>query len=71
MTSIDRAPSGERWLHEIKFDGYWMQVRLKDAAIEVFTRRGNDGTNRFRKIADDAWRAIIELSCIFGVKFGK
>jgi hypothetical protein len=21
-TSIDRVPSGERWIHEIKFDGY-------------------------------------------------
>src|ERR1700680_2667704 len=25
------------------------------AAVKVFTRRGNDWTNRFRKIAADAW----------------
>ena len=48
-------PSGERWIHEIKFDGYRVQVHLRDAAIKVFTRRGNDWTNRFRKIAADAW----------------
>jgi bifunctional non-homologous end joining protein LigD len=54
-TSIEKVPSGERWIHEIKFDGYRVQVHLRDAAIKVFTRRGNDWTNRFRKIAAHAW----------------
>src|SRR5258705_8028723 len=54
-TSIDKVPAGERWVHEIKFDGYRVQVHLRDAAIKVFTRRGNDWTNRFRKIAAHAW----------------
>src|SRR5437879_2210083 len=51
-TSIDKVPAGDRWLHEIKFDGYRVQVHLRDAAVKVFTRRR---TNRFRKIASDAW----------------
>jgi len=55
VTSIDKVPSGERWVHEIKFDGYRVQVHLRDAAVKIFTRRGNDWTNRFRKIAADAW----------------
>jgi bifunctional non-homologous end joining protein LigD len=54
-TSIEKVPSGERWVHEIKFDGYRVQIHLRDAAVKVFTRRGNDWTNRFRKIAADAW----------------
>jgi len=54
-TSITKVPSGERWIHEIKFDGYRVQVHIKDAAVTVFTRRGNDWTKRFKKIADDAW----------------
>jgi bifunctional non-homologous end joining protein LigD len=54
-TSITKVPSGDRWIHEIKFDGYRVQVHLRDAAVKVFTRRGNDWTNRFRKIASDAW----------------
>ena len=53
-TSIDKVPSGECWIHEIKFDGYRVQVHLRDAVVKVFTRRGNDWTNRFRKIAADA-----------------
>jgi bifunctional non-homologous end joining protein LigD len=32
-TAIDKVPSGERWLHEIKFDGYRVQIHLRDAAI--------------------------------------
>ena len=52
-TSIEKVPSGVRWVHEIKFDGYRVQVHLRDAAVKVFTRRGNDWTNRFKKIAAD------------------
>jgi hypothetical protein len=36
-TSIGKVPSGERWVHEIKFDGYRVQVHLRDAAVTVFT----------------------------------
>jgi bifunctional non-homologous end joining protein LigD len=54
-SSIDKAPSGERWIHEIKFDGYRVQVHLANNEVKVFTRRGHDWTNRFKKIASDAW----------------
>jgi bifunctional non-homologous end joining protein LigD len=54
-TSIDKVPSGERWIHEIKFDGYRVQVHLANNGVKVLTRPGNDWTNRFKKIADDAW----------------
>jgi bifunctional non-homologous end joining protein LigD len=49
-TDVERVPNGERWSHEIKFDGYRVQVHLKDAVVKVYTRRGNDWTNRFKKI---------------------
>jgi bifunctional non-homologous end joining protein LigD len=32
-----------------------VQVHLVNTAVKVFTRRGNDWTSRFKKIADDAW----------------
>ena len=53
--SMDKVPSGERWIHEIKFDGYRVQVHLANEAVKVFTRRGHDWTKRFKKVADDAW----------------
>jgi bifunctional non-homologous end joining protein LigD len=54
-TSTEKAPSGERWIHEIKFDGYRVQVHLSNERIKVFTRRGHDWTDRFKKIANEAW----------------
>lgn len=53
-TSIGRVPSGDRWFHEIKFDGYRVQVHLDNEAVKIFTRRGHDWTHRFRKVAHDA-----------------
>jgi bifunctional non-homologous end joining protein LigD len=55
-TSIEKVPSGTRWIHEIKFDGYRVQIHLANNAVKIFTRRGNDWTNRFKKVAHDAWR---------------
>jgi bifunctional non-homologous end joining protein LigD len=65
-TSIEKVPAGERWIHEIKFDGYRVQVHLRDAAVKVFTRRGNDWTSRFRKIAAEAWHISAGSAIIDG-----
>ena len=37
-TSVEKVPSGARWIHEIKFDGYRVQVHLANEAVKVFTR---------------------------------
>jgi bifunctional non-homologous end joining protein LigD len=54
-TKVDKVPNDARWLHEIKFDGYRVQLRIANDDIKVFTRRGYDWTNRFRKVAGDAY----------------
>ncbi|MFK4498959.1 bifunctional non-homologous end joining protein LigD [Bradyrhizobium japonicum] len=64
--SIDRVPSGERWIHEIKFDGYRVQVHLANEAVKIFTRRGHDWTRRFKKVADDAWHIKASSAIIDG-----
>jgi bifunctional non-homologous end joining protein LigD len=65
-TSIEKVPSGEGWVHEIKFDGYRVQVHVRDAAVKLFTRRGNDWSNRLRKIASDAWHINVGSAIIDG-----
>ena len=45
------APRGEQWLHEIKYDGYRVQVHLNRGRKKVFTRNGLDWTKRFTEIA--------------------
>jgi ATP-dependent DNA ligase len=46
-----KAPSGDQWLHEIKFDGYRVQLHLNKGKKRVFTRNGLDWTKRFSVIA--------------------
>jgi bifunctional non-homologous end joining protein LigD len=53
-TTIERVPEGVRWIHEIKFDGYRVQLHIANEDAKVFTRRGLDWTKRFKKIANDA-----------------
>jgi bifunctional non-homologous end joining protein LigD len=36
-TSSDKVPSGDRWIHEIKFDGYRVQLHIHNDEIKIFT----------------------------------
>jgi bifunctional non-homologous end joining protein LigD len=48
----EEAPSGGRWIHEIKFDGYRAQAHLHNGQSAMYTRRGHDWRLRFQTIAD-------------------
>jgi bifunctional non-homologous end joining protein LigD len=39
-TGIAKVPSGERWIHEIKFDGYRVQVHIANAEAKVTAQAG-------------------------------
>ena len=45
-TAVDTVPNGERWIHEIKFDGYRVQVHLRE--------RGHQGLHPARQRLDQA-----------------
>ena len=53
-TPVDRPPSGEGWCHEIKFDGYRVQLRVEDGEATLKTRKGLDWTDKFEAIAKEA-----------------
>ena len=53
-------------MHEIKFDGYRVQLHIANESIRVFTRRGNDWTNRFKKIANEAFLISANSAIIDG-----
>ena len=53
---VDRPPQGASWVHEIKFDGYRMQLRVADGKATLRTRKGLDWTAKFPEIARDATR---------------
>jgi bifunctional non-homologous end joining protein LigD len=52
-TSVDRPPDGEGWCHEIKFDGYRVQLRVEDGEAVLKTRKGLDWTDKFKAIAKE------------------
>jgi bifunctional non-homologous end joining protein LigD len=52
-TPVERPSGGEGWGHEIKFDGYRVQLRVEDGKAVVKTRKGLDWTNKFRAIAHE------------------
>jgi bifunctional non-homologous end joining protein LigD len=65
-SSIEKVPAGTRWIHEIKFDGYRVQTHIQNAEVRIYTRRGNDWTNRFKKVAADAWHISAGSAIIDG-----
>jgi bifunctional non-homologous end joining protein LigD len=52
--SVDRPPQGSGWGHEIKFDGYRLQLRVEGGRAMLKTRAGLDWTAKFKDIAKDA-----------------
>ncbi|EJJ27294.1 DNA ligase D [Rhizobium sp. CF142] len=62
-----KPPAGERWIHEIKFDGYRLQVKIKDGRVTMLTRGGLDWTEKFGKDLVDAFASLpVETAVIDG-----
>ncbi|HUG93798.1 MAG TPA: DNA ligase D [Planctomycetaceae bacterium] len=65
-TLVREAPRGDRWLHEIKFDGYRILCRIDHGQATLLTRRGQDWTRRFSIIAEAAARLPVETAILDG-----
>ncbi len=44
---VNTPPSGDNWLHEIKYDGYRLLCFIQDKEIRLITRNGKDWTDQF------------------------
>ncbi|WGF89220.1 DNA ligase D [Marinivivus vitaminiproducens] len=53
-TLVTEAPGGQEWLHELKYDGYRLQIRIEDGKATVRTRNEKDWTHRFPALAKAA-----------------
>jgi bifunctional non-homologous end joining protein LigD len=51
---VDRPPEGAEWGHEIKLDGYRLQLRVDQGKVTLRTRKGLDWTVKFPEIAHAA-----------------
>ena len=52
--SVARPSDGADWIHEIKFDGYRMQLHIQGGKVHLRTRKGLDWTDKFPAIAKAA-----------------
>jgi bifunctional non-homologous end joining protein LigD len=62
-TKTDKLPSGGQWLHEIKHDGFRVIARKDGPRVRLYSRPGNDLTNRFPLIVETLAR-LRSRSCI-------
>ncbi|MFA5517263.1 MAG: DNA ligase D [Desulfuromonadales bacterium] len=63
---VTTVPLGETWLHELKFDGYRLICTLREGAVRLWTRSGQDWTERFPAIADAAAKLPIRQGILDG-----
>ncbi len=51
-TLVDTVPTGNGWMHEIKFDGYRALVAAAGEDVHVYTRNGKDWTDKFGPLVE-------------------
>jgi bifunctional non-homologous end joining protein LigD len=57
--SLEAPPTGENWLHEIKYDGYRTLAFFDRGKVKLLTRNGHDWTKRYSALA----KAFEKLPC--------
>ena len=65
-TLVEAPPRGERWIYEVKFDGYRLLARIDGADVRLFTRNGNDWTARMKALAGEVGRLGIASAWLDG-----
>src|SRR5437868_3713863 len=68
-TLVDAAPTGDKWVHEIKFDGYRLLGFVAGGETRLRTRNGNDWTGSFPVIAESlknlkAQDAVVDMEAV-------
>jgi ATP-dependent DNA ligase len=57
-----QPPSGPDWAHELKHDGYRLQIHVRDGRVRLYTITGADWSKRYPLIVESA--AYIRSSAI-------
>jgi bifunctional non-homologous end joining protein LigD len=69
-TSVAEPPEGDDWLHELKLDGYRIQIHVDEHAgkrrARLFTRKGLDWTHRMPAVAEASAALPVHAAIIDG-----
>jgi len=63
---VDHVPPGDRWLHELKYDGYRTLIAIGGGEGRAFTRSGLDWSDRFAHLITEAAQLDVESALIDG-----
>jgi bifunctional non-homologous end joining protein LigD len=68
-TVATKPPSGSGWAHELKHDGYRLQIHVRDGRVRLYTMNGADWSKRYPLIIRDAARvkgsAILDAEVVW------
>jgi len=65
-TLVDTVPTGERWLHEMKYDGYRLLVAVGGGQARAYTRSGLDWSEKFAAIVEAAAKLDVGSALLDG-----
>ena len=69
-----RPPRGPGWAHELKHDGYRLQIHVRDGRVRLYTMNGSDLSDRYLLITEEAARlkdpAILDAEVVCADKNG-
>ena len=63
---VDHVPPGDRWLHELKYDGYRTLIAVGGGEGRAYTRSGLDWSDRFADIITEAAQLDVGSALIDG-----
>src|SRR5262245_1825760 len=65
-TLVPEPPTGEGWIHEIKYDGYRTLIVIDRGQVRVFTRNGFDWTKAYRRPVEASAKLACETALMDG-----
>jgi bifunctional non-homologous end joining protein LigD len=69
-SSVEKPPEGEDWLHELKLDGYRIQIHVDEKngnrRARLFTRKGLDWTHRMSDVDEAAAQLPVHAAILDG-----
>jgi len=65
-TLVDHVPTGDGWVHELKYDGYRTLIAVSGGEGRAYTRSGLDWSDRFGRLIADAITFKAESALIDG-----
>ena len=65
-TLVTALPTRGEWTYEIKLDGYRILARCDHGSVRLFTRKGNDWTDKMPTLARELAKIPVESAWLDG-----